>query len=219
MIITLISYLFLFLTFYNSYKLIQKDPTLFKRVYFTKLKDYFLSSLMMISVLFTVIGILSIGIPDFLKFSWLNLLGGKGTNLIISPVSSAGSGHPGIITILASFIFYVALCICLPYLAKAEEEMFREGKISTSQRIKSSIVFGFIHMIVGVPLFVAIILCVLGWIFSERYINSFMKNLNTHSEKTANEVAIFDATSLHAKYNFLVLTIVYVFTVIIYFFG
>lgn len=216
MIITIISYLFLFLTFYNSFKLIQKDPTLLKKVYLTKFGDYFLSSIMVFSVLFIVIGLLSIGMPEFLKFSWLNLLGGKGTNLIASPVSSLGNQHPGIISLLASFIFYLALCICLPYLAKAEEEMFREGKISILQRIKSSVIFGFVHMIVGVPVFVALILCILGWIFSERYVNSLIKNANLNSTKVANEIAIFDATSLHAKYNFLILTLAYIFTVLVY---
>jgi hypothetical protein len=50
------------------------------------------------------------------------------------------------------------LLFSLPTIAQWEEKMFREGTMSWQQAIFISLLFGFVHMLVGVPLCAAIVL-------------------------------------------------------------
>jgi hypothetical protein len=102
--------------------------------------------------------------------------------------------------------FWFLLTLALPYLAKGEEEAFRSLVFGTKKRIITSIKFGLVHMIVGVPLFVALILAVAGYIFSIFYVRAFKKAAKV-DPYTADEVAILASTSVHAKYNFLIITL------------
>jgi hypothetical protein len=96
-------------------------------------------------------------------------------------------------------VFWVLMVFSIPYLAKIEEVIFREGVIDIGSRIKKSIIFGMVHMVMGIPLFVAMLLCITGYIFSVRYVRSY--------KKFGSEVALLHATSLHMKYNFILITI------------
>jgi hypothetical protein len=100
--------------------------------------------------------------------------------------------------------FWLLLSLALPYLAKGEEQTFRGLIFGTKKRIITSIKFGLVHMIVGVPLFIALILAVVGYIFSIFYVKAFNKAAKV-DPYTANEVAINVSTSVHAKYNFLII--------------
>jgi hypothetical protein len=212
MIVTILSLLLIFSTVYNSYKLYKKDSQLLNDVYFTRPLDYLWGFLTFLSLVL-VIGFVGPHIPDFLKFSWLNLIGSEGTNLITAPIGSANEGS-SIFTLIYISIFYIVFIFCLPYLAKSEEEMFRSMNFGTKTRIKESIKFGFIHMIVGVPIYVAILLCFIGFIFSIRYCLSFKKNLMLGVTE-ADRIAILDSTSFHAKYNLIILTLVWLVTMIV----
>jgi hypothetical protein len=61
-------------------------------------------------------------------------------------------------------------------------------------------------MIVGVPLFIALILAVVGYIFSIFYVKAFYKAAAV-DPYSADKVAILASTSVHAKYNFLIITL------------
>jgi hypothetical protein len=91
-------------------------------------------------------------------------------------------------------------------LAKSEEETFRSLVFGTKKRIIASIKFGLVHMIVGVPLIVALVLALVGYIFSIFYVKSFNKAVMI-DPYTADKVAILSSTSVHTKYNFLVITL------------
>lgn len=210
--ITIISYLLMAWVFFNSYLLWKKNPQLIKRVYTQNLKDYLWSFIMVICVLSFIVVISTIGIPNFLKFSWPSLLDSGGSNLIVSPMTSSSGlfNTPHWITITCSLVIYLVLSLCLPYLAKSEEDIFRSCAFSKKERFINSLKFGFVHMIVGVPIYVAMILCVIGWIFSQKYVNTFKKNYDFDEPErfeNANETAVMSATSLHAKYNLWILTI------------
>jgi hypothetical protein len=103
-------------------------------------------------------------------------------------------------------IFWLLLTLALPYLAKGEEQAFRSLVFSTKNRIITSIKFGLVHMVVGVPLFIALILAVVGYIFSIFYVKAFNKAAKINP-RSADEVAVNVSTSVHAKYNFLIITI------------
>lgn len=200
MILNIIATLLIGHTLYSSYKDYRSDSSLLKMAYLSRKVDYLLAFLM---VLFVIVGVgvlSSLNLPKFLTWSWLSLFSSDGTggNIIAMPFKSKS-----IAFILG---FWFVLSLALPYLAKSEEKTFRSMVFGTKKRIITSIKFGLVHMIVGVPLFIALILAVCGYIFSIRYVKAFSKAAKIDA-KTADEVAVNASTSLHAKYNFLIITI------------
>jgi membrane protease YdiL (CAAX protease family) len=188
---------------YSSYKDFRKDSSLLKMAYFTRPMDYLWSFLMVIGVMTTVITLSSIGLPKFMTWSWISMLGSEGAdapsgNIMAAPFKSG--------SVIIISIFWLLLTLALPYLAKGEEKVFRSLIFGTKKRIITSIKFGLIHMVVGVPLFIALILAVVGYIFSIFYLKAFNKAAKV-DPYTADEVAINVSTSVHAKYNFLIVTI------------
>jgi hypothetical protein len=188
---------------YSSYKDFRKDSSLLKVSYFTRPMDYLWSFLMVIGVVVSVITLASIGLPKFMTWSWISMLGGEGTdapsgNIMATPFKS------GSVLIIGGF--WLLLSLALPYLAKGEEETFRSLVFGTKKRIITSIKFGLVHMIVGVPLFIALILAVVGYIFSIFYVKAFYKAAAV-DPYSADKVAILASTSVHAKYNFLIITL------------
>jgi hypothetical protein len=188
---------------YSSYKDFRKDSSLLKMAYFTRPMDYLWSFLMVIGVMVTVVTLASIGMPKFMTWSWISLLGDGGAdapsgNIIAAPFKS------GSVLIITGF--WLLLSLALPYLAKGEEKSFRSLVFGTKNRIITSIKFGLVHMFVGVPLFVALVLAVIGYIFSIFYVKAFSKAAKVNPY-TADEVAVNVSTSLHAKYNFLLITL------------
>lgn len=203
MIFNIIATLVIGSALYSSYKDFRKDSSLLKMVYFTRPMDYLWSFLMMLGVMTTVITLASIGLPKFMTWSWISMLGSEGTdapsgNILAAPFKSG--------SVIIISIFWLLLTLALPYLAKGEEKVFRSLVFSTKSRIITSIKFGLIHMVVGVPLFIALILAVVGYIFSIFYVKAFNKAAKV-DPYTADEVAINVSTSVHAKYNFLIVTI------------
>jgi hypothetical protein len=203
MIFNIIATLVIGSALYSSYKDFRKDSSLLKMVYFTRPMDYLWSFLMVIGVMTTVITLASIGLPKFMTWSWISMLGSEGVdapsgNILAAPFKSG--------SVIIISIFWLLLTLALPYLAKGEEKVFRSLIFSTKKRIITSIKFGLIHMVVGVPLFIALILAVVGYIFSIFYVKAFNKAAKV-DPYTADEVAINVSTSVHAKYNFLIVTI------------
>ena len=191
-IINIVSYLLIGLGIWDSFKMFRKDSGLIKRVYFNDLRDWLWAFLMMLGVFITIVLLSLIDLPQFLRFSWISLIssGAKGQNLITSPALS------GSIPIVC--IFWVVFTLCLPYLAKIEEIGFRGDVTDIKSRIIKSILFGLVHMIMGIQLYIAIILIFVGYLFSCKYMVGFRRG--------GNEVGLAASTSLHAKYNFIIIT-------------
>ena len=203
MIFNIIATLIIGSALYSSYKDFRKDSSLLKMVYFTRPLDYLWSFLMVIGVMTTVVTLASISLPNFMTWSWISMLGSDGAeapsgNIMAAPFRS------GSVLIITGF--WLLLTLALPYLAKGEEQSFRSLVFGTKNRIITSIKFGLIHMVVGVPLFIALILAVVGYIFSIFYVKAFAKAAKV-DPYTADEVAVNVSTSVHAKYNFLIITI------------
>jgi len=203
MIFNIIATLVIGSALYSSYKDFRKDSSLLKMAYFTRPMDYLWSFLMVIGAMTTVVTLASVGLPKFMTWSWISMLSGDGTdtqsgNIMAAPFRS------GSVLIIGGF--WLLLSLALPYLAKGEEQTFRGLIFGTKKRIITSIKFGLVHMIVGVPLFIALILAVVGYIFSIFYVKAFNKAAKV-DPYTANEVAINVSTSVHAKYNFLIITL------------
>jgi len=203
MLFNIIATLLIASTLYSSYKDFRKDSSLLKMAYFTRPLDYLWSFLMVIGVMVTVVTLASIGLPKFMTWSWISMLGDGSAdapsgNIIAAPFKSG--------SVLIISVFWLLLSLALPYLAKGEEQSFRSLVFGTKNRIITSIKFGLVHMIVGVPLFIALVLAVIGYIFSIFYVKAFNKAAKINPY-TADKVATDVSTSVHAKYNFLIITI------------
>ena len=187
---------------YNSYKDFRKDSSVLKMAYVKNKIDY-LWAFLLVMFVFVTVGILaSVGLPKFMTWSWISMLGSGADapsgNIMVAPFKS------GSVLVITGFWFLLSLA--LPYLAKGEEEAFRSLVFGTKKRIITSIKFGLVHMIVGVPLFIALILAVVGYIFSIFYVKAFNKAAKV-DPYSADKVAILASTSVHAKYNFLIITL------------
>ena len=203
MIFNIIATLVIGSALYNSYKDFRKDSSVLKNAYVKNKIDY-LWAFLLVMFVFVAIGVLaSIGMPKFMTWSWISMLGDGGANAPSGNIMAAPF-KSGSVLVIAGFWFLLSLA--LPYLAKGEEEAFRSMIFGTKNRIITSIKFGLVHMIVGVPLFVALILAVVGYIFSIFYVKTFNKaaKVDPHS---ADKVAVLASTSVHAKYNFLIITL------------
>jgi hypothetical protein len=187
---------------YNSYKDFRKDSSVLKNAYVKNKIDYLWSFLLVMFVVVTVSVFASIGLPKFMTWSWISMLGSGADapsgNIIAAPFKS------GSVLVITGFWFLLSLA--LPYLAKGEEETFRSLVFGVKNRIITSIKFGLVHMIVGVPLFVALILAVVGYIFSIFYVKAFNKAAMS-DPYSADKMAVLASTSVHAKYNFLIITL------------
>ena len=202
MIFNIIATLVIGSAIYSSYKDFRKDSSVLKNAYVKNKIDYLWAFLMVVGVMTSVVTLSSIGLPKFMTWSWVSMLGGEGDapsgNIMAAPFKSG--------SVIIISIFWLLLTLALPYLAKGEEKTFRSLVFSTKGRIITSIKFGLIHMVVGVPLFIALILSVAGYIFSIFYVKAFSKAAKVNPY-TADEVAVNVSTSVHAKYNFLLITI------------
>jgi membrane protease YdiL (CAAX protease family) len=203
MIFNIIATLVIGSALYNSYKDFRKDSSVLKNAYVKNKIDY-LWAFLLVMFVFVAIGVLaSIGMPKFMTWSWISMLGDGGANAPSGNIMAAPFKSGSVLVITG---FWFLLSLALPYLAKGEEEAFRSMVFGTKKRIITSIKFGLVHMIVGVPLFVALILAVVGYIFSIFYVKTFNKaaKVDPHS---ADKVAVLASTSVHAKYNFLIITL------------
>lgn len=215
MILSIITFVLVGLTFWNGIRFFLDEPKLFKQIYFGRVKDYFWAFLLFLGTMTTLSLLSMVELPTFLSFSWIKLLGGSGTNLIANPGLTEGSST---FAFIGSFIFYFCLIVILPYLAKIEELSFRSQRFSVKERVISSIKFGFVHMIVGVPVFAAILLCFIGYIFSIRYKKSFYKHYEQYpSFDKSEDEAIDSVTSLHAKFNFIIISLLLITISILHF--
>lgn len=184
---------------YNSYKDFRKDSSVLKIAYLKNKIDYLWAFLIVTFVFTTVISLSFVEMPKFLTWSWLSLLDSSkssGSNIVSAPFNS------GSIFIISGF--WLLISLALPYLAKAEEEAFRSEIFTTRKRITRNISFGLAHMVMGVPLFVALILSIVGYIFSIFYIRGYKR---ASQNEDADELGIIASTSVHAKYNFLIMSI------------
>lgn len=189
---------------YNSYKDFRKDSSVLKNAYVKNKIDYLWAFLIVLGVITTIVTLASIGLPKFMTWSWVSMLGNGGANAPSGNIIAAPFRSDSVLVIA---VFWLLLSLALPYLAKSEEETFRRLVFGTKNRIITSIKFGLVHMIVGVPLFVALILAVVGYIFSIFYVKAYYKAAIS-DPYSADRVAVLASTSIHAKYNFLIITLV-----------
>lgn len=136
-----------------------------------------------------------------LDFSWWSLLGGEGNARVAAVSSQAAPALPSWLPWLP-VLTVPSLLILAPALAHAEERVFRRGaeRRTALANAGRAGAFGAVHMIVGVPLWGAAALAVMGLYLNRQYRRRF--------ERTRSAVAATQhVTAIHLTYNLFFLSL------------
>lgn len=133
-----------------------------------------------------------------LRWGWWSALGGSG-NVI---VGTSERSSLGALQWLAPLVFLALLLPLLPLFAEREERMFRQGAESWSRgrRARRALEFGLVHLIMGIPVGVALALSVGGGYFTWAYLRGFRVG--------GQEAGVLESTRAHLAYNLTVLGVV-----------
>ncbi len=93
------------------------------------------------------------------SYGWTSLMVKNSTNIMFAPATLIPkNGQLG--TKVFGVFFLLLFLLAVPFMAKAEEDLFRRGKSGPKSIVINSIYFGLSHLIVGVPLGVALALII-----------------------------------------------------------
>lgn len=201
MVFNLISGFLIIYSLYTSYQEFRKDTSFLKKMYLTRFLDYLWSFALVIVILTAVIFSQNLNLPVFMTWSWFSLFSGDSNdvgNVMTMPLTSG--------SIPVILLFWVILSLSLPYLAKMEEEIFRSNILTMKKRIIYSLYFGFAHMVMGVNITVSLVLSLVGFIYSIFYVNAYNKEFKVNPNG-ADNVATLVSSSIHTKYNFILVTL------------
>lgn len=153
-----------------------------------------------ITLVIAVAAVLAAWFP-VLDFSWWSLMGGQGNARVASVSSASAPDIPSWLPWLP-VLTIPSLLILAPALAHAEERMFRRGaeRRSTLANAGRAGAFGALHMVVGVPVWGAAALAVMGLYLNRQYRN--------HFNRTGSAVAATQhVTAIHLTYNLVLLSL------------
>lgn len=151
--------------------------------------------------------------PGFLKWGWFEIISDSSGNPLTAPLVQAGSaprpgGAPWLIVPVA--LFYVALVLALPPIARKEEEIFRGGHLGWPDIAWQSVKFGLSHLLLGIPIVIGVVLIlpgvVLGWRYRRAYLAALARRM---PEPECAHVALAASYRLHALYNLSVVSLLF----------
>jgi hypothetical protein len=143
-----------------------------------------------------VVAVALLQIPG-LSFGWWTALGGTGNIVTGSTTRTAGTALEWIIPA----VFLTIVFPLLPLFAEREEILFRVGaeNWSTGRRLRRGVEFGLIHLIMGIPIGVALALSVGGWYFTWAYLRGWRRG--------GQAAGLLESTRCHLAYNTEILAI------------
>lgn len=133
-------------------------------------------------------------------YGWLNFFSRTGGNILISPVLTAFNSDIFIVRCVPAF-FLFAFLFSLPFMARLEENIFRRGCHTWGKMFRQSIFFGLMHIIIGIPIGVAIALIIPGLFFAYEYRRVYLKLAQTKTQKEARNEAVLTSTTHHTLMN------------------
>jgi hypothetical protein len=139
----------------------------------------------------------------WLRFGWWTALGGTGNVIVGSTSRTSGT----LLVWLVPAFFLVLLVPALGLFAEREEVMFRAGAESWSftRRVATGLKFGLMHLIMGIPIAVALALSIGGWYFTWAYLRGYRRG--------GREAGVLESTRSHLAYNLEIVVVVAVFVV------
>jgi len=105
--------------------------------------------------------------------------------------------------------FWMMLILGIPFWARLEERIFRQGANSWRQICIRSTQFGLVHLLVGIPILAGFILILPGFLFACRYKYVHDKYMRIYRNPLkAQEAGTLASTADHAVYNAILVTFV-----------
>jgi hypothetical protein len=134
-----------------------------------------------------------------LRIGWWTAIGGTG-NIVTGGTTRTG-GTP--LEWMIPALFLALLFPALPLFAEREEIMFRRGAEHWDgrTRIWMGLKFGLVHLIMGIPIAVALALSIGGWYFQWCYLRGHRRSGGSV------RAAVLESTRAHFVYNAEVLSI------------
>lgn len=131
-----------------------------------------------------------------LRWGWWKAIGGTTGTVILGQSDRSSLGA---VQWVAPVVFLTLLVPLLPLFAEREEHMFREGAEDwpTRRRVRRAVEFGLVHLIMGIPIAVALALSVGGGYFTWAYLRGYRRG--------GRESAVLESTRAHLAYNATVL--------------
>lgn len=186
------------------------------------------------------IGIILWATIPFMKWGWLSLFYEHGGNMGIRPLTDLGQSESRILASVG-IVGIIVLALVMPHLTFFEERAFRKGHYTWRSIIRQSIKFGFVHMIVGVPLFGAIMISCVGFYFATVYRKIYRETKRILTiqpnfkfeypvaseeseededskdapEEIAQGIAILESTAYHTMWNWILLSIAVILLIIL----
>lgn len=132
-----------------------------------------------------------------LSFGWWTAIGGTGNVIMGSTSRTSGT----LLVWLVPAIFLALLIPALALFAEREEVVFRAGAETWGwgRRFAMGLRFGLIHLIMGIPIAVALALSLGGWYFQWAYLRGYHQG--------GHEAAVLESTRSHLAYNLEVLLV------------
>src|SRR5436305_4041741 len=160
-------------------------------------RHFLFAPLALFGVLFVADALYTI---PLLRFGWLTAIGGTGNIVTGGTTRTAGTA----LEWLVPLVFLALLAPALPLFAEREELIFRRGaeRWSFWRRAWQGLKFGLVHLIMGIPIAVALALSVGGWYFTWAYLRGFRRSQGDQRE------AVLESTRTHLAYNSVILGIV-----------
>lgn len=113
------------------------------------------------------------------------------------------------LTVLFIIGFWLMLLLGIPFWARLEERIFRQGAHTWRKIMVRSTQFGLVHLIAGIPIVAGFVLIVPGFLFACRYKYVHDRHFKTYqSPIAAQEAGVQASTADHAVYNALLVTLV-----------
>jgi hypothetical protein len=170
-----------------------------------------------ICVITLVIGILIYTyVPEFMRLGWGNLILGNSGNVALQSLYTAYQASQKVNEFQGnSFDFkwlfivpmWMLFILVLPFWAEFEEKLFRQGVPSWKGITISSIKFGLIHLIMGIPICWTLTLSIPGFLFACRYKYAYHRHLRKFSDEAkAQGAGVIASTADHAIYNAIFIT-------------
>lgn len=154
-----------------------------------------------VAIVFPVVLAAAIGLSSLpvLSWGWWSSLGGEGNALFGSSDVTAGTVWEW----LVPTVFVLLLLPALPLFALAEERIFRAGaeQWSWSRRTATTLAFGMVHAVVGIPLGAALALSIGGAYFMTVYLRRFAR-FGSRGDAT------IESSAAHLVYNAVIISLV-----------
>lgn len=145
----------------------------------------------------------------FLQHGWLGWATGSEGNALFSPIAHMSFSQYWGLRVLGALCFG-AILLMLPFWAEVEEKIFRAHRLEWNRIVKASIVFGLVHLIVGVPLIAAPILSVVGlfygFVYRRAWYQAWKRSLRLCDNyedalRYCWDEALITSTAYHTLYN------------------